>query len=179
MIETLTTLVRLVDRLNDTIGRFVAWLTLGTALICFLTVYLRYVLNFGFIWLQELYVAEHAIVFMIGAGYTLLYGGHVRVDIFYARMSARRKAWVDLVGTLVFMAPFLVVVWIYSLPFVRASWSIFEPSSQPGGMDGVFILKSGLLLFCALVGLQAVAMVARCSLVIAGREEFARSGQEH
>jgi len=177
--NALAALIRNVDRLNDTVGRIVAWLTLGTALICFLTVYLRYVLNFGFIWMQELYVAEHAVVFMIGAGYTLLYGGHVRVDIFYARMPARRKAWVDLIGTLAFMAPFLIVVWIYSVPFVRASWSILEPSSQPGGMDGVFILKSGLLLFCALVGLQAVAMVARCSLVIAGREEFARPGGGH
>ena len=93
-------------------------------------------------------------------------------------IDARLAGLAVAVVALLLRAPFLVVVWIYSLPFVRASWSIFEPSSQPGGMDGVFILKSGLLLFCALVGLQAVAMVARCSLIIAGREEFARSGQE-
>lgn len=175
----LVTLVRGADRINERVGRIVAWFTLGTVLLCFLTVYLRYVLNFGFVWMQELYVAEHAMVFMVGAGYTLLHGGHVRVDIFYNRMSTRRRAWVDLIGTLLFMVPFLGVTWLYSWPFVRASVAVLESSGQPGGMAGVFVLKTILLLFCLLVALQGLAMIARCLLVLSGREEFAVSAGGH
>ena len=83
--------VRAVDRINSAIGNVVAWMTLGTVLVCFGTVYFRYALDSGFIWMQEAYIWQHAIVIFLGAGYTLLHNGHVRVDIFYAQMPARRE----------------------------------------------------------------------------------------
>ncbi len=72
--------VRFVDRMNESIGRGVAWLTLAMVLITFVVVILRYVFSIGWVWLQESYVWVHGIVFMIGAGYTLLHNGHVRVE---------------------------------------------------------------------------------------------------
>ncbi|MGQ0664751.1 MAG: TRAP transporter small permease subunit [Pseudomonadota bacterium] len=171
--------IRAVDRLNEAVGRVVAWLALGTVVVCFLTVYLRYVVGFGFIWLQELYVWQYAIVFMVGAGYTFLYGGHVRVDIFYAPMSVRNKAWVDLIGTVVFALPFMTVVFVESWPFFVASLAIGEGSQQPAGLPALYLLKSTLLLFALLVGLQALAMMARSALVLSGREEFATRAAGH
>ncbi len=97
-----------IDSITTTIGKVVAWLTLATVLICFATVYLRYALHIGLIWLQELYAWTHVAAITMGAGYVLLKGGFVRVDMLYARLSKRGKAWVDLLGTIFLMAPFLV-----------------------------------------------------------------------
>jgi TRAP-type mannitol/chloroaromatic compound transport system permease small subunit len=171
--------IRFVDGLNDRIGRATAWLTLGTVLVCFAVVVLRYVFSIGYVWFQEIYVWEHAVVFMIGAGYTFMQGGQVRVDILYARMNARRKAWVDLLGTLVFLLPWLVVIVVYGWTFVALSWHLLEPSQQADGLPGYFLLKSVIFVFCLLVGLQGLALAARSLLVLAGREEFSPAPSRH
>ena len=95
--------VRGVDALNEWTGRAAAWLALGCVLTCFTVVLLRYAFGIGFPWMQELYVWLHAAVFMAGAGYTMLHRGHVNVDVFYGRMDGRRRAWVDIAGTLLFL----------------------------------------------------------------------------
>ena len=79
----LAAFVRFIDRLNDAVGRGIAWLTLAMVLITFFVVVLRYVYSIGWVWMQESYIWLHGIVFMVGAGYTLLHNGHVRVDIWY------------------------------------------------------------------------------------------------
>lgn len=166
-------LVRAADTVNEWIGRAVAWLTLGTAVVCVAVVLLRYAFAWGSICLQESYVWQHAVVFMIGAGYTFLHNGHVRVDIVYARLSPRAKAWVDLFGTLVFLLPWLgILVW-FGWPFISLSWRLLESSAQAGGCQGYFLLKSVIMVFAALVALQGVALAARSVLVLAGRPEFA------
>jgi TRAP-type mannitol/chloroaromatic compound transport system permease small subunit len=115
---------------------------------------------------------------MLGAGYTLLHNGHVRVDIFYARLSPRAKAWVDLGGTLVFLLPWLgILVW-YGWPFVSLSWRLLEGSAQAGGCPGYFLLKSAVVAFAALVGLQGLALASRSVLVLAGRAGLATTVAE-
>jgi len=171
--------IRAVDAVNEVVGRVVAWLTLGTVAVCFLVVVLRYVFSIGFVWMQELYVWQHAVVFMLAAGYTLLHGGHVRVDIFYARMDPRRRAIVDLIGTLLFLMPWLGVVIFYGMPFLILSWRLLEPSSQSDGLPAFFLLKSVIPTFCVLVGLQGLALAARSVLVLAGREEYAPAQSGH
>ncbi len=160
-----------VDWLNEQVGRLVAWLTLATVVVCAAVVILRYAFSIGFIWMQELYVWTYAGVFLLGAGYTLRHQGHVRVDIFYAGASARTRAWVDLFGTLVFLLPWLILIAWTAWPYVRASWALAEASSQTEGMPALYLLKTLLLVFCALLGLQGLAIVARSILVLAGRGE--------
>ncbi len=173
MEEPLGRYVRFVEGINEWVGRGTAWLMLGAVLAAFIVVFMRKFLNIGFIWMQDVYVWQHGVAFMLGAGYTLLHGGHVRVDIFYMRGNSRQRAWVNLIGTLVFLAPWLIVVAWTSLPFVALSWRIFEPSTQPGGLPGVFLLKTVILVFTALMALQGSAMAVRSLLVLRGREEFA------
>ena len=79
------------DRVGESAGRAFAWLTLACVLVCFAVVVLRYGFNLGYIWMQELYVWLHAIVFTGCAGYALKHDKHVRVDVFYARMSERGR----------------------------------------------------------------------------------------
>lgn len=160
--------VRGIDALNEWIGRTVAWLTLGCVVTCFAVVVLRYVFQLGYPWLQELYVWQHAIVFMAGAGYTMLHRGHVSVDVLYGRLGPRARAWTDIAGTLVFLFPWLAVVAIASTPFVTSSWAIREASSTANGMPAVYLLKSLLWVFCALLFVQGVALIARRGLYLAG-----------
>ncbi len=162
--------VRGSDAVNKHVGHVVAWLTLGCVLTCFAGVVLRYVFNVGYIWLQELYVWQHAVVFMIGAGYTFLLRGHVSVDVFYTKMAARRKAWVDIIGTVIFLLPWLIVLAYTTAPLILSSWSISESSAQPGGMPAVYLLKSVIWVFCAVVGLQGLALIARRMLFLHGHD---------
>lgn len=161
--------VHAVDAANEWIGRTVAWLTLGCVLTCFAVVVLRYGFNAGFPWLQELYVWQHAAVFLLGAGYTFLHRGHVNVDILYGRLSPRRQAWLDILGTLIFLFPWLAVVAWTAAPFVLSSWAIREGSSTADGMPALYLLKSMVWAFCALMALQGAALVVRRALFLAGR----------
>ena len=168
--EALGGFVRGIDALNDWIGRTVAWLTLGCVLTCFAVVVLRYAFDIGFPWMQELYVWQHAAVFMAGAGYTMLHRGHVNVDVLYGRMCPRRRAWMDIAGTLVFLFPWLAVLAVTSAPFVLSSWGIREPSSTADGMPALYLLKSLLWVFCAVLFAQGLALIARRALFLAGHE---------
>jgi TRAP-type mannitol/chloroaromatic compound transport system permease small subunit len=165
----LETFVRGVDATNEWIGRAVSWLTLGCVLTCFAVVVLRYGFDLGYPWMQELYVWQHAAVFMVGAGYTFLHHGHVNVDVIYGRLSERGRAWVDILGTLFFLFPWLVLVATRSAPFLLTSWSIREASGTANGMPAVYLLKSLLWVFCLLMFLQGLALILRRALFLAGR----------
>ncbi len=164
--------VTAVGRLNTVVGRTFAWLVPISVLICFAVVIQRYVFSTTQLWLQDLYVWLNGAMFMALAGYTLLINGHVRVDILYRPAGLRRKAIMDLVGVLIFLLPFCAVVWIWGFEYVHRAWMLHEGSENPGGMPGLYILKTFILVFVALVGLQGVAMALRSVLVLAGRENL-------
>ena len=164
----LAAFVRLVDRLNDAVGRGTAWLTLAMVLITFAVVVLRYVYAIGWVWMQESYVWLHGIVFMIGAGYTLLHNGHVRIDIIYRPAGPGYKAWIDILGSLLLLLPMVVLVFLMSAEYVAASWSKLEVSREAGGLPGLFLLKTVIPAFCLLLGLQGLALAARSVLVLSG-----------
>ena len=170
--------VRFIDQLNEIIGRGIAWLTLAMVIIGFVVVVLRYVFSIGFVWLQESYVWLHGITFMVGAGYTLLHDGHVRVDIFYRTASIRKKALVDLFGSLVLLLPVLVLVWVQAWPYVLDSWARLEESREAGGLPGLFLLKSVILLFCITLGLQGLSLAGRSILILVGRGDLVTDSGE-
>lgn len=169
--------IRSIDRLNDTVGRGVAWLTLAMVLITFSVVILRYVFSLGWVWMQESYVWLHGFVFMLGAGYTLLHNGHVRVDIFYRPAGARHKAWVDLFGVLVLLLPIVTVAFFFSWDYVIKSWAGLEESREAGGLPGLFLLKSVIWCFCVLTALQGLSLAGRSVLTLAGRNTPELPGQ--
>lgn len=166
----LAVFVRVVSTVNRWIGLILSWLSLTVVLVCFAVVVQRDLLHVTQLWLQDLYVWLSGAMFTGVAGFALLNNAHVRVDIFYARWSARGKAIADLIGVVLFLLPFVTVVWLYALPFVQRSWRFYEGSANVGGMPGLFVLKSFILVFCVLVGLQGLAWAARSILVLTGRE---------
>lgn len=159
------------DRVSVVSGRITSWLTILMVIVTVVIVVMRYVFDAGAVWLQESVVWMHAVVFMLGAAYTLQQDEHVRVDIFYRDMSERRRAWIDLLGTLLFLLPLCVFLGYKSWDFVAVSWQLEESSREPGGMPYPFVplLKSVLLVMPALLALQGVSMLLRALQVIRGR----------
>lgn len=137
-------------------GKSVAWLTLAMVLLTFSIVVLRYGFNLGWIWLQESLTYMHVAVFTIAAAWTLQVDDHVRVDIFYAGMSKRKRARVDLLGTLIFLLPFCIFLLVMAWPYVANSWKLLEASREAGGLPLVYMLKSLMLVMPGLLLLQGV-----------------------
>jgi TRAP-type mannitol/chloroaromatic compound transport system permease small subunit len=166
-------LVDAINRLSEGIGRAVAWLTLIMVLVTVVVVVLRYLFDVGWIWMQESITWMHAAVFMLGAAYTLRRDEHVRVDIFYRQMSARRRALVGIAGTVLFLLPVCVFIGMSSWDYVTSSWVINEASREAGGLPYPFvpILKSLILITAVLVGLQACADLLRDLLIATGRRQ--------
>lgn len=166
--QALRLFVRVIDGINEWVGRGTAWLMLFMVLIAFAVVILRYVFALGWVWMQESFVWLHGAVFMLGAGYTLLHNGHVRVDIFYREASHRFKAWVDIFGALLLLTPMTLVVLYYSHGFVLRSWARLEGSAEAGGLPGLYLLKTIIPIFCILLLLQGFSLLARSILILKG-----------
>jgi TRAP-type mannitol/chloroaromatic compound transport system permease small subunit len=141
-------------------GKTVAWLTVIMVLLTFTIVVLRYGFNLGWIWLQESLTYLHVAVFTVVAAWALQQDGHVRVDIFYAKMTQRNRALVDLTGTFVFLVPFCIFMLVIAWPYVANSWKLLESSREAGGLPFVFLLKSLIMVMPALLLGQAFVNIS-------------------
>lgn len=164
----ITKTTNFIDCFNYKIGTSVAWVALLMILLQAFIVVLRYIFSLNFIFLQEGMVYLHSILFLVAASYTLLIGGHVRVDVFYRESSPTSKARTDLAGCLLFLFPFCAIVWAYSFGYVSLSWSTLEGSPEKDGLQIRYLLKSLILVFTFLIGFQGVGLALRSICTLAG-----------
>ena len=162
--------LQLIDAFTEAVGRALAWCVPLMVLITAAVVVMRYGFGQGLTALQEAVSYFHGTVFMLGAAYALKHGAHVRVDIFYQRFSARQRAWVDSLGTLLFLLPLCGLILITSWEFSAKAWEIRESSVEPGGIPAVFLLKSLIPLMAINLALQGVAELLRNALVLVNGE---------
>jgi len=174
--NSLLKIARTIDALIDWVGRSVSWLTVLTVLTAFLVVIMRDLFEFGRIWIQELYVWMHAMVFMLGAAWTLKAEGHVRVDILYRKLSPRKRCWVDLLGVLLLLIPTCLLILWASLPYVQSSIQLLEGSRETGGLPGVFLLKTIIPVTAALLMLQGISMAIHNAARLRGAEPMPANG---
>lgn len=159
--NSLAKTIHVLEAINDRIGRVVSWLVVAMVLLTVLIVVLRYGFNLGWIAMQEAVIYLHACVFMLALAYTLKNEGHVRVDIFYRRLSVRGRAWVNLSGCLLLLLPVcLFMLWI-SAPYISSAWQTLEGSHETGGLPGVYLLKTLIPISASLLLLQGLAMLLR------------------
>jgi TRAP-type mannitol/chloroaromatic compound transport system permease small subunit len=160
-------LITVIDRFTRLCGRALAWLTLLMVLVTCAVVLLRKGFDIGSVALQEAAMYLHALLFLLGAGYTLQRDGHVRVDLFYRRFDPRRRAWVNALGTLLFLFPFCGYVILASWEFVAVSWRVRE-ASMDGGIPAVFLLKSLIPAMAVVLALQGLAELLRAAQTLTG-----------
>jgi len=161
-------LASLLDALSERIGRMVSWLTLGMVLATVVVVVMRYAADLGLIWLQESVNWMHSLVFLLGAAYTLKADEHVRVDVFYRGMSERRKAVINLAGTILFLLPLCAFLLVESWQYVATSWRIAERSREAGGLPMIYLLKTVIPVMAVLLALQGLSMALRAILRLRG-----------
>ncbi len=167
--KTLYNIARAIDGVNARVGNAIAWTAFIMVLVQFAVVILRYVFAFSNTALSESIWYLHGLLFMIGAGYTLLHDGHVRVDVFYREASERYRAWVDVIGSLLFVMPLCILIFWLSWNYVINAWLVLEGSLELAGLPLVFLYKTVIWLFAALVGLQGLSTSIKGFLFLMGR----------
>jgi TRAP-type mannitol/chloroaromatic compound transport system permease small subunit len=154
------------DRLNQVLGRTVSWLTLLMVILTLLIVVLRKWFGIGSIALQESVLYAHATVIMVGIAVTWRVDEHVRVDVFYSRLSSGARARVDLAGMLLLLIPLCIFLFVISIDYVLSSWGWtsrgwtgqLEGSPEAGGLPLVFALKTLLPIMALLLLSQTLVM---------------------
>ena len=165
MIKLYSALTGFTERLGLLTQYLGLFLVINTALV----VALRYVFNWSPIALQEAMTYLHATLFMVGAAYTLKHDGHVRVDVFYQHYSEKKKALVNLIGTLILLFPTCLFILYICLPYVESSWAIGERSIEGNGLPWVYLLKTLLIIQPVLLMIQGSAEVLKNVLILQGQ----------
>jgi len=158
-----------IDRLNTAAGKAVAWIALILAVWQFGLIIAQSVFRTSSIFAQEALIYLNALLFLGAGGFTLLRDEHVRVDLFYYKMSDRAKAWTNLLGTLLLLWPLCVLLLYAGLPYVMASWALKEGSIETSGIQAVYLLKTLIIVFAILMTLQGLSLAWRSLQTIRGR----------
>lgn len=156
------------DGVNERVGFAVSWLTTLLVIVVCYDVITRYVLKDSSVAVQELEWHIFSVIFLVGAAYTLKEDKHVRVDVFYMKMSEKKQALVNLLGTVFFLLPFSVLVVKTAIPFTMNSYKFHEGSPNPGGLPDRWLLKSMIVVGFVLVFLQGLSLASRSILTLAG-----------
>lgn len=160
-----------IDAINERIGRVVLWLVLAVTLISAANALMRY--GFGMssnAWLEIQWYLFGAI-FLLAAGYTLKHNGHVRIDVLYGRWSPRARAWIDLLGTALFLLPLCaLMVWLSWHGLVE-SFQRGELSSDAGGLIR-WPVRLLIPLGFALLGLQGVSELIKRIAFLRGQGQL-------
>ena len=165
-------LIETLDRLNRRVGEFVAWLLVAMVIVTFAVVVLRYAFDVGWVWVQESVTWMHACVFMLAAAYTLACDDHVRVDVFYRDMSPRRRAIVDLAGTVLFLLPVTAFLLVTGFEYAAVSWRIGETSREAGGLPFPWpsLMKTAIPAASLMLMLQGVVIAGRAVIALRNGE---------
>ena len=151
-----------VDRLVRAVGQLVSWIWLLLTAVVITNVVLRYVLNRGLIQLEELQWHLYAVGLLFGLAWCVQSDTHVRIDALATRLSPAIRAWIEFYGLLLLLLPFIALVLVYAVPFVRYAWATSEVSQAPGGLPFRWLIKAALpVAFVLLLG----AVVSRLSRV--------------
>ena len=135
-------------------------------LITCLVVIMRYGMDMGSVFMQEVDLYLHGSLFILGAAFARKRGAHVRVDIFYRNFNESKKALVDLLCNVIFLQPVCWTILLYSWGYVEFSWRIMEVSPEPDGLPFVYIQKSLLIAVAFLLSLQSLSEILKSYLVI-------------
>lgn len=160
-------LARLIDAINERVGRVIGWLVLAAVLVSAGNATVRYSLNLSSnAWLEIQWYLFSAI-FLLGAGYTLKKNEHVRIDILAGRLSRRGQAWIDIIGSLLFLMPMALIIMVLSWPMFMQSFTGHEISSDAGGLLR-WPVKLLIPIGFALLVLQAVAEIIKRAAFLRG-----------
>jgi len=163
-----TRISNVLEAIVDAFGRFFSWSWIILLALVVANVFLRYFFDTTFVALEELQWHLYSIGFMIALSYAVVKDGHVRVDVLAEQLSARKRAWIEMLGMTLLLMPFCVLILIYAYPFVERSYLINEVSGAPGGLPMRWLIKSVILIGFVLLLMSAVARALRALSLLTG-----------
>lgn len=160
------------EQFSEHTGMLVSWLVLAMVLLVSYDVAMRYFFQSGSVALQEMEWHLFSLIFLIGAAYTLKHDDHVRLDLFYKSkfMDDRRRAWIDLFGSIFLLIPFCILIISSAWPFVYQSYIHLEGSPDPGGLPYRWILKASIPLGFTFLLLQGVSDIVKNLSTVLGKD---------
>ena len=147
----------LIDKLTDNIANGLLYILIVLIVLVFSTVFFRYVFNMSYIIIQEIIMYLHALIFMFGISYALKENSHVKIDVLYNSLNKRTQRVISIAGLVSFILPTALFIIYVSIDMVTQSWMILEGSSEAGGLNLVFILKSLIPISGILIFLQGIS----------------------
>ena len=175
-----TAFSRLTRRAFQALARALSWVWLLLIAVVVLNVTMRYLFGEGRIEFEEIQWHLFAIGFLIGMATCMDTDNHVRVDVFHDRMAMATKCWIELYGLLLLFLPFVVSVFLFSLPFIAYSFESAEVSDAPGGLPFRWMIKSVLPLSMLLLLLGGLSRLSRVGAYLFGWPQVARrQGNNH
>ena len=152
-----------VDNFTESTGKLVSWLVLSLVILVSYDVTMRYLFQSGSIALQELEWHIFSLIFLLGSAYTFKHDGHVRLDLVYQSkfMSDYKRAWINFLGSLLFLIPFCILVIISSSQFVNFAYIYGEGSPDPGGLPYRWIIKAAIPVSFILLLLQGISYMIK------------------
>jgi TRAP-type mannitol/chloroaromatic compound transport system permease small subunit len=166
--QALLNISRAIDWLNERIGRLLIWAVLAMVLVSTGNAVVRYALHTSSNAWLELQWYLFSALFLLCAGYTLLHNEHIRIDVLSSRLSARGRAWIDIVGTVFFLLPVSLYILDLSWPIFVNAWESGEMSSNAGGLirwPARLMIPVGFLL----LSLQGISELIKRLAFLAGR----------
>ena len=154
-------IIKTIESIIRWIGEKSSYINVFLVMIICIDVFMRYILNTTQTWVIELEWHLFALIFLLGASYTLQEDQHVRVDLFYADRSIKSKAWINISGTLLFLVPWCLVLINSSFNYATNSWMMNEGSPNPGGLPARYIIKYSMTFGFVLLLLQGIAVIYR------------------
>ena len=130
-------------------------------ILVIVNIFLRYIFNINFIFMQELVMYLHAFIFLFGISICLKENSHVRIDVFSNKLGAEVKKYIEILGTVFLIIPFCLFVLYESTPIIIRSWEMLESSGEPGGLPFIYILKSAIYVFASLLLIQALGRLVK------------------
>ncbi|MBI2312415.1 MAG: TRAP transporter small permease subunit [Betaproteobacteria bacterium] len=152
---------RKVDPFIRGTGQISSWIWPLLVAVITVNVLLRYVIGRGLIEFEEIQWHFYAIGFLIGLAWCFEADDHVRIDVLHEHFKFRTQCWIELVGILVALVPFIFVVVWYSVPFIAYSYSVHEISEAPGGLPYRWAIKAFLLIGFVLLGIATLSRLTR------------------
>lgn len=146
---------------NEKVGKLVSWCAILLVGVISIDVVLRYLFQFTYIWIVEIEIYLFGLLFLLAAGYTFKHDKHVRVDVFYTKLSLKGKAIIDLLGTVLLLLPWCYVVISSSWKYAYSSFLIKESSAQAGGLPALYVLKFSIVIGFAFLLMQALATIIK------------------
>ncbi len=132
--QSLLKLSKAIDWLNAQVGKYVIWLILASTIISGVNAAVRKAFNVSSNAYLEVQWYLFAAAFLLAAGYTLLHGEHVKIDVVSSRLSKRGQIWIDVIGFSLFLTPVCLAVLWYGTPFFLQGLRSGEMSSNAGGL---------------------------------------------